>query len=178
MMFVEWLFLCNRIFLPPANEVWGKVIFLHLFVILFMGGRAWLPGGVHGCWGACVVAGGHAWLLGGVHGCWGGMCGCPGGMCGCRGACVWLPGCVCGCWGACVVAGGHAWLPGGHAWLPGGMRGCRGGVRRIRRDTVNERAVRILLECILVHADLAFNYIRAIAKVNLFFNLCPAQCKH
>ena len=25
-----------------------------------------------------------------------------------------------------------------------------GGVRRIRRDTVNERAVRILLECILV----------------------------
>ena len=66
------------------------------------------------------------------------------------------------------VKGGHAWL------LPGGMRGCsggacvvfaggmrdfcrgacvvfaRGGVRRIRRDTVNERAVRILLECILV----------------------------
>ena len=25
-------------FLPPANEVWGKVIFLHLFVILFTGG--------------------------------------------------------------------------------------------------------------------------------------------
>ena len=24
--------------LPPANEVWGKVIFLHLFVIVFMGG--------------------------------------------------------------------------------------------------------------------------------------------
>ena len=24
--------------LPPANEVWGKVIFLHLFVILFRGG--------------------------------------------------------------------------------------------------------------------------------------------
>ena len=52
--------------------------------------------------------------------------------------------------GAYVVAwagGGHAWfLPGGgHAWFfPGG------GVRRIRRDTVNERAVRILLECILV----------------------------
>ena len=28
-------------------------------------------------------------------------------------------------------------------WLPGGLR-------RIRQDTVNERAVRILLECILV----------------------------
>ena len=25
-------------FLPPANEVWGKVIFLHLSVILFTGG--------------------------------------------------------------------------------------------------------------------------------------------
>ena len=31
-----------------------------------------------------------------------------------------------------------------------GVRGFfRGGMRRIRRDTVNERAVRILLECIL-----------------------------
>ena len=29
--------------LPPANEVWGKVIFLHLFVILFTGGSTW-PG--------------------------------------------------------------------------------------------------------------------------------------
>ena len=25
-------------FLPPANEVWGKVIFLHMSVILFTGG--------------------------------------------------------------------------------------------------------------------------------------------
>ena len=30
--------------LPPANEVWGKVIFLHLSVILFIGG---VPGQVH-----------------------------------------------------------------------------------------------------------------------------------
>ena len=33
---------CQRefviIFLPPANEVWGKVIFLHQFAILFTGG--------------------------------------------------------------------------------------------------------------------------------------------
>ena len=52
-------------------------------------------------------------------------------------------------WGACVVApgggmhgcsGGHAWLLlGGHAWDT-----TRYG------DTINERAVRILLECILV----------------------------
>ena len=27
--------------LPPANEVWGKVIFLHLSVILFTGGGTW-----------------------------------------------------------------------------------------------------------------------------------------
>ena len=38
--------------------------------------------------------------------------------------------------------------PGGGVGVRGFFRG--GGVRRIRRDTVNERAVRILLECILV----------------------------
>ena len=86
-------------------------------------GYAWLVGGVCGC-------GGHAWLWGGVHGC---------------GGHVWL-------WGACVVVGGMCGYGGvgGHAWLLGGMRGCGVGVRRRQRDTVNERAVRILLECILV----------------------------
>ena len=44
-----------------------------------------------------------------------------------RGGYVW--------WGVCM-AGGHAWQ-GGHVW-------------QILRNTVNERAVRILLECILV----------------------------
>ena len=93
-----------------------------------------------------VALGGHAWLL------WGGMRGCSGGR-------AWL------LWGACMVAlGGHAWLlPGGwHVWLlwagmcgcsRGGIRGCLGGhawdTTRYG-DTVNERAVRILLECILV----------------------------
>ena len=59
------------------------------------------------------------------------------------GGCVVAPGGVCvvaprggmrGCsWGACVVAlGGHAWDTTRYG------------------DTVNERAVRILLECILV----------------------------
>ena len=65
--------------------------------------------------------------------------------------------------GACV-AGGHAWweacMAGGHVWqgvMHGGRacmaRGCawqRGGARQILQDTVNERAVRILLECIRV----------------------------
>ena len=78
----------------------------------------------------CVVAGGHAWLRGDVHGC---------------GGCAWL-------WGACIVGGeggmhgcreGACMVAGGHAWLWGDMCG-------ICRDTVNERAVRILLECILI----------------------------
>ena len=49
-----------------------------------------------------------------------------GGVSGCQGACV-VAGGTCGCRGARMVAGG------GRTW-----------------DTVNERAVRILLECILV----------------------------
>ena len=70
-----------------------------------------------------------------------------------RGACVVGGGAggggVCGCWGVCMVARGRAWLLGG---VPGCWGAClvAGGVHRIRRDTVNERAVRILLECILV----------------------------
>ena len=107
--------------------------------------------------GACVVA-------------WGGVCGCSGGM----GACVVAPR---GC--AWFYSGGHAWFYSGgmhgfirgHAWfylggvhgfiqggvhgfIWGGMRGfIRGGRAwffRIQWDTVNERAVCILLECILV----------------------------
>ena len=57
--------------LPPANEVWGKAIFSHQFVILFTGGGVcmvlfggtgvggvcgFIRGGMHGfIWGACVV---------------------------------------------------------------------------------------------------------------------------
>ena len=106
---------------------------------------------MHGCWaGMHGSLGGHAWLLrGGMRGCSRGEGVCMvfarGGMCGfCQGGHVWfLPQGE----GACMVfPGGHAWFfPGGwHAWF------FWGGVPRIRRDTVNERAVRILLECILV----------------------------
>ena len=106
---------CEQL-LPPANEVWGKVIFLHVCVILSMGGGgacmvaggtcvvagvyAWLGGGgMHGGGGACVIGGRghHAWLLGVMHGWWGSVCGCR---------------------GLCMVVGG-AWLWGGHAWLLG-----------------------------------------------------------
>ena len=141
------------------------------------GGHAWLLLGVHGCsgghaWlllgsmhGCCW--GGHAWLLqGDVHGCsgghvwllWGGHAWLL------LGGHVWLlPGGMCGCsWGVCVVAlggcmvalGGMHGCSWGHAWLlPGGIHGCSGGhawdTMRYG-DTINERAVRILLECILV----------------------------
>ena len=47
--------------------------------------------------------------------------------------------------GACMVAAG------GHAWLLRGERGCAWDMTRYG-DTINERAVRILLECILVTA--------------------------
>ena len=93
-------------------------------------------------WGACVVAPG-----GGMRGCSRGfMCGCSGG-----GACLVAPGggmhgCsqggMCGCsQGACMAAprGGMHGCLGGHAWDT--MR---------YGDTINEWAVRILLECILV----------------------------
>ena len=132
------LILIHSVFLPPANEVWGKVIFLHQFVILF----TW--GGLHGCsGGACMVA---------------------------LGVCMVAPGeaCVVALGGACMVlfGGVHGFIWGGCAWFySGGVRGfiqgCvvlyGGGGRawffqffRIQWDTVNERAVRILLECILV----------------------------
>ena len=71
-----------------------------------------------------------------------------------------VSGGVHGCQGACMVAGGvHGCL--GVCMVAGGLGGCvvAGGVHRIRRDTVNERAVRILLECILVNGmfTLAWN---------------------
>ena len=202
------------IFLPPANEVWGKVIFLHLFVILFTGG-------------ACVVAPGEGGMRGcsggGMHGCSGGVCGCSGGSAWLFGGCAWLLG---GCawllqggWGACVVAlGGYVWLLGGrHTWLLqgvcvvaqggvrgclggcawllwGGMHGCSGGACMVARgghvwllqggrvwlllgghawdmtrygDTINERAVCILLECILVERKiLVLNSLILIISLN------------
>ena len=43
-------------------------------------GYAWLPGGMCGFQGVCVVARGCAWLLGGMHGCQG-ACMVAGGAC-------------------------------------------------------------------------------------------------
>ena len=168
------------IFLPPANEVCEGYVFTGVCLSMGQGvrgcsgggGHAWLLpegegacvvalGGVCGCsGGACVVAPGrHAWLLPGGHAwlLWGGMCGCLGGymvalggMHGCSGGCMVAPAGMHGCGGACVVA-----LGGVHGCSWEGVHGCSGrhawDTTRYG-DTVNERVVCILLECILVIA--------------------------
>ena len=48
------------------------------------GGHAWLPGGMHSCWGACVIARGACVVMG---------------VCMVAGGCTWLQR-------ACVVVGG------------------------------------------------------------------------
>ena len=130
-------------------------------------------GGVRHAWlllgggRACVVAwGGMHGCLGGVHGCLGGgVCGCSGGPCMVApgghtwllwGVCMVAPwGCVCGCLGVHGCSEGHAWLLGGVCMVALGgacvvaLRGHAWDTTRYG-DTVNERAVRILLECILV----------------------------
>ena len=86
----------------------------------------------------------------------GGMCGCSGGVRACTGGHAWL------LWGACVVAlGGHAWDTTAHG------------------DTVNERVVHILLECILVlklHVDWSGHSNPTIRKKLNFFALAGGGC--
>ena len=120
-------------------------------------GHAWLwgvTGGVHG-WGACM-AGGAVWLgvcmVGGyiaVVVCMAGVCAWLGGMHGsgvCGWGCVWLGVCVAG---GCALHGGCI---AGVVCMAGGMRGGGVGPGQTLRlwHTVNEWAVRILLECIHV----------------------------
>ena len=95
------------------------------------------------------------------------------GVCG-RGVHVWVGG-MCGeghAWQGCVHSGGHAGgMSGeggkcgrGHAWWGGhAWHTCP---PQILRDTVNERAVRILLECILVIKCVLFIVIRIIQKMD------------
>ena len=97
--------------------------------------------------GACVV------FLGGVHGFFQGAC-----IVFARGVCmVFFQG-----WGVGVVflggVRGFFWGVRGMHGFSGGVRVFfRGDVRRIRRDMVNERAVCILLECILVKVKSGFS---------------------
>ena len=143
----------DTLFLPLANEVCEGYVFTRVCQsFCSRAGRVWLQGGCD-CWGACVVVGG-------------GMCGCQGhewlwGACVVVGEHAWLRG-VCmvagGCVvGACVVVGGMRGCQGACMVAEGGMHGWRGvcmvaggGMHGIWRDTVNELAVLILLECILV----------------------------
>ena len=69
---LRFIYIKRSDFLPPANEVWGKVMFLHLSVSQFVyrgrctwqGGHAWQTvcvwRGVRGR-GGCVGGRGHAW---------------------------------------------------------------------------------------------------------------------
>ena len=100
------------------------------------GVRAVHGGGGH-AQGGCVVGGG--------------MCGrAGGGMCGVGGVCV-----VGGMHGRGGMCGGHAWqgvCVAGGAWQGGYACHTHTPWQILRpRHTVNERAVRILLECILVY---------------------------
>ena len=100
-------------------------------------------------WGVCMAGG--ACMAGGVSGRGGGMHG-KGGVCmaggyAWQGAC--MAGGVCGR-GSMHGSGGHAW----HACPP----------QQILRDMVNEWAVHILLECILVNKnELTFKSTKHIA---------------
>ena len=99
------------------------------------GGRAW-QGGMHGkghAWlGGVCMAGGHAWQMGmcGRGHAWQGVCMAGGVHVGGH---VWQGACIAG---VCMVGGACHALPPANTTR--------------YSDTVNERAVRILLECILV----------------------------
>ena len=108
--------------LPPANEVCEGYVFTGVCL-------STLGGAIHGfIQGACMVLFGGACVV-----LFGGAC-----VVSFRGCMVSFGGCA---W--FYLGGGHAWFySGGHAWFFQFFR--------IQWDTINEQAVRILLECILV----------------------------
>ena len=118
-------------------------------------------GGMRGfIWGVCMVLFGGAWFyLGGVRGF------IREGMCGFI-------------WGACMVLfGGHVWFcSGGHAWFFQFFW--------IQSDKVNERAVHILLECILVTLKSSFSQAASMLEqmlhclIDRSLCFCLMQCKN
>ena len=130
-------------FYRPQTK-FAKVMFLQVSVCPHRGGCAWFySGGMRG-----FIQGVRGFIRG-VHGfIWG--------------ACVVLFG---GCaWfysgGLCVVLfGGRAWFYSGACVVLFGGRAWFFQFFRIQSDTVNERAVRILLECILVYLNVLYNMI-------------------
>ena len=143
--------------LPPANEVWGKIIFSQASVILSTGrgvdtpqhygirttsGRyasywnAFLLPPANEVWGKVIFL--HQFVIlftggeGGMHGCSQGGCGCSGGHAWLLWGCMVLFGSVCGfSGGACMVLfGGHAWFYSGemHGFIWGACVVLFGGV--------------------------------------------------
>ena len=53
--------------LPPANEIWGKVIFSQASVILFPGGGEWLPSMHHRSHDQGVLHPGEVCIQEGLH---------------------------------------------------------------------------------------------------------------
>ena len=111
----------------------------------YLGGHAWFHSGGHAWF---YLGGMHRFIQGGMHRfIWGGACMVLLGVCG------FIQGGMHGfIQGVCMVLfGGHTWFYlGGHAWFYLGGHAWFFQFFRIQWDTVNERAVRILLECILV----------------------------
>ena len=118
----------NASLLLPTNKVWEGYVFYSLQLQFFTVSHS-VDRGACMAGGGGMCGGGHVWQGVCVAGhAWKGAC-VVGGMCG--GRCAWQ---------------GHAWW----GYVCGrGMHGTHG-PRQILRDTVNERVVRILLECILV----------------------------
>ena len=124
--------------LPPANEVCEGYVFTGV-CLSTLGGHAWFYLG-----GCVVLFGGHAWFYSGGHA-WfylGGH------------AWFYLGGMHGFIWRACVVfLGGHVWFF-QLLW--------------IQSDTVNEWAVRILLECILVFKSFDANTAISVQNIKTF----------
>ena len=107
--------ICYFTSLPPANEVWGKVIFSQVCVrILFTGGEGACSGGGVSGLGRCLLPGG-GWLIQGVPalgGAYSGGGGVPAAMGG-----VPVPGGACS--RGCLLGGGAACYGRGEGLLLG-----------------------------------------------------------
>ena len=134
--FIWWGGMHGFIWGGMRGFIWGAcmVLFRGAYMVLF-GGCVWfylggmhgfIQGGMHGfIWGCMVLFGGAWFYAGGMHSFIGRAC--------------------------VVLFGGHVWFYlGGHAWFHLGGHAWFFQFFRIQWDTVNERAVHILLECILV----------------------------
>ena len=148
------------------------------------GGHACFRGGMRASWGACVLPGGgmHASRVGGVLP-RGMVCVLPGGY-----VCFLGEGCASG--GVCVLSGGHACFQGDVCASGGYVRASWGACMCASRGraclggpachacplawyheiwSVNERAVRIPLECVLFCPVFIFVLFFLLSGISLFY---------